>query len=296
MTTTVGVIGLGNMGGGMAATLVRKGFVVKGYDLSPAARDQAAANGVTPVDDLPALISTVDVLVLSLPKAEHVHAVCLGTAGVLEHGRSGLVLIDTTTSTAETSRNVAAALGERGIGFLDAPVSGGPAGAAAGTMTMVIGGEAQVLAQAMPVLEAMSATRVHAGACGAGNVVKIANNLLAAAHLITTAEAVSLAAKAGVAPDKLIEGINAGSGRSGASQVMFPTWVLNKAYNSGFTMGLMRKDVGLASALAGELDLDLPLARLVDRLWQASRETLADGEDFNCIVMRTDADLFGREE
>ncbi|UTW08014.1 NAD(P)-dependent oxidoreductase [Pseudomonas benzenivorans] len=296
MTTKVGVIGLGNMGGGMAATLARNGFDVSGFDLSEAALEQVAAKGVKPVKDRAELIRSVDVLVLSLPKAEHVEAVCLGANGILELGHAGQIIIDTTTSTPVASRKVAAALAEKSIGFLDAPVSGGPAGAAAGSMTMVIGAEPGVLERAMPVLEAMSGNRVHVGGYGTGNVVKIANNLLAAAHLITTAEAVSLAAKAGVAPEKLIEGLNAGSGRSAASQVMFPTWVLNKAYNSGFTMGLMRKDVGLASALAGELDLDLPVASLVSQLWQSSRETLADGEDFNCIVMRTDAKLFGHEE
>ena len=163
-------------------------------------------------------------------------------------------------------------------------------------MSMVIGAEEADLARAMPVLEGMSGTRVHVGQCGAGNVAKIANNMLAACHLISTAEAVAMAAKAGVDPEKLLQGLNAGSGRSGATQVMFPTWVLNKAYDSGFTMGLMRKDVGLASDLADSLDMDLPLSRVVAHLWKASSETLADNEDFCAIVQRTDAKLYGHGE
>ncbi|MFF7710717.1 NAD(P)-binding domain-containing protein [Pseudomonas sp. NPDC007930] len=293
MAVKVGVIGLGNMGGGMAATLAGKGFEVLGFDLAASAREAAAARGVQPVAEQAAVIGAVDVLILSLPKAEHVEAVC---QGILAQGRAGLVVVDTTTSTPDTSRRMAAALAAQGIGFIDAPVSGGPKGAASGTMAMVIGAADEHLATALPVLEAMSGTRVHVGAVGAGNVAKIANNLLAAAHLISTAEAVSLAAQAGVAPEKLLEGINAGSGRSAASQVMFPTWVMNKAYDSGFSMGLMRKDVGLAASLAQSLDADLPLAREVARLWQASAETLADGDDFCCIVQRTDAQLFGRGE
>jgi 3-hydroxyisobutyrate dehydrogenase len=296
MTLTVGVIGLGNMGGGMAATLAGKGFDVSGFDLSPQALEVAASKGVNAVADRTALISQVEVLVLSLPKAEHVEAVCLGVDGVLQHGKPGLIVVDTTTSTPEASRKVAAALAAKGIAFIDAPVSGGPKGAASGTMSMVIGAEDDDLAKVMPVLAAMSGTQVHVGKCGAGNVAKIANNMLAACHLISTAEAVSMAAKAGVDPEKLLLGLNAGSGRSGATQVMFPTWVLNKNYNSGFTMGLMRKDVGLASDLAASLDLDLPLARTVAQLWAASSESLADGEDFNCIVQRTDAQLFGKGE
>jgi 3-hydroxyisobutyrate dehydrogenase len=291
----VGVIGLGNMGGGMAATLAGKGFDVSGFDLSEAALAQAKEKGVKPITDRKQLIKESDVLILSLPKAEHVEAVCLGQGGIIEFGREGLIVVDTTTSTPEASRKVATALARMGIAFIDAPVSGGPKGAATGTMSMVIGAEDADLARAMPVLEGMSGTRVHVGKCGAGNVAKIANNMLAACHLISTAEAVSMAAKAGVEPEKLLQGLNAGSGRSGATQVMFPNWVLNKAYDSGFTMGLMRKDVGLASDLADSLDLDLPLSRIVALLWEASSESLPDNEDFCAIVQRTDAKLYGRE-
>lgn len=306
MTTTVGVIGLGNMGGGMAATLARHGFSVFGFDLSTTARDKAAESGVTPVSSLPELLEHVAIVIVSLPKAEHVELLCLGKEGepgnalanasLVALGKPGLIVIDTTTSTPETSRKVAAALATRGIDFMDAPVSGGPKGAATGSMSMVIGAEDEVLARAMPVLEAMSGSRVHVGSCGAGNVAKIANNMLAACHLISTAEAVSMAAKAGVSPEKLLEGLNAGSGRSGATQVMFPSWVINKAYDSGFTMGLMRKDVGLASDLTDALGLELPLARTVARLWEESSATLADGEDFCAIVQRTDSALFGHGE
>lgn len=260
-----------------------------------AALAQAKEKGVKPITDRKQLIKESDVLILSLPKAEHVEAVCLGQGGIIEFGREGLIVVDTTTSTPEASRKVATALARMGIAFIDAPVSGGPKGAATGTMSMVIGAEDADLARAMPVLEGMSGTRVHVGKCGAGNVAKIANNMLAACHLISTAEAVSMAAKAGVEPEKLLQGLNAGSGRSGATQVMFPNWVLNKAYDSGFTMGLMRKDVGLASDLADSLDLDLPLSRIVALLWEASSESLPDNEDFCAIVQRTDAKLYGRE-
>ncbi|SEM37627.1 3-hydroxyisobutyrate dehydrogenase [Pseudomonas sp. ok272] len=296
MTMKVGVIGLGNMGGGMAATLAGKGFDVSGFDLSDAALAQAEKNGVKPVNNRNLLISHSDLLILSLPKAEHVEAVCLGKEGIIEWGRAGLIVVDTTTSTPEASRKVAAVLAEVGVAFIDAPVSGGPKGAASGTMSMVIGAEEADLARALPVLEAMSGTRVHVGKWGAGNVAKIANNMLAACHLISTAEAMSMAAKAGVDPEKLLQGLNAGSGRSGATQVMFPTWVLNKAYDSGFTMGLMRKDVGLASDLAANLGLDLPLSQVVAQLWQASSQSLPDNEDFCAIVQRTDARLYGRGE
>ncbi|MET5489587.1 NAD(P)-dependent oxidoreductase [Klebsiella variicola] len=290
----VGVLGLGNMGAGMAATLASKGFDVLGFDLSSAALEKSVQHGVKPAASASELAKSVDVLIMSLPKAEHVRAACLGDGGILSSARAGLTVVDTTTSTPEMSREMAAVLKEKGIHFMDAPVSGGPAGAASGTMTMVIGANETVLQKVLPVLEAMSGTRVHVGDIGAGNVVKIANNLLSAAHLITTAEAVSLAAQAGVEPEKLLEGLNAGSGRSAVSQVSFPRWISSKSYDSGFTMGLMRKDVGLALALADSLHMELPLSREAIRLWNASRETLADSDDFNCIVQRTDEALFGK--
>ncbi|RMS56355.1 3-hydroxyisobutyrate dehydrogenase, partial [Pseudomonas syringae pv. aceris] len=126
MTLKAGVIGLGNMGGGMAATLAGKGFDVSGFDLSQAALAQAESKGVKPVADRTQLIQGVDILILSLPKAEHVESVCLGEGGINEVGRKGLIVVDTTTSTPEMSRKVATELAKNGIAFIDAPVSGGP--------------------------------------------------------------------------------------------------------------------------------------------------------------------------
>lgn len=295
MTHTIGVIGLGNMGRNMAATLVKKSFTVIGFDLSEAACKQAAEHGVIPASLLSTLTEQCDIIILSLPKAEHVEAVCLGEKGLLHLATAGTTIIDTTTSVPETSRLVAAEFAKQDIAFLDAPVSGGPAGAAAGTMSMVIGGEMEAYRHVLPVLEAMSSVRVHVGDVGAGNIAKIANNMLAAAHLITTAEALTLAEKAGVDPEKVLEAINAGSGRSAASQAMFPTWVMTKSYDSGFTMSLMRKDVGLAKTLAQNLNVDLPMAMQTAVLWEDSVHKLADSDDFCCITQCTNPLLFGKE-
>lgn len=296
MAHTIGVIGLGNMGRNMAATLAKKSFTVIGFDVSEAARKQAAEQGVIPANQLSKLTEQCDIIILSLPKAEHVEAVCLGDNGLIHLATAGTTIIDTTTSVPETSRLVAAEFTKQDIAFLDAPVSGGPAGAAAGTMSMVIGGEMEAYRHVLPVLEAMSSVRVHVGDVGAGNIAKIANNMLAAAHLITTAEALTLAEKAGVDPEKVLEAINVGSGRSGASQAMFPTWVMTKAYDSGFTMGLMRKDVGLAKALAQSLNLELPMAMQTAALWEDSINKLADSNDFCCIAQCTNPLLFGKED
>ncbi len=158
--------------------------------------------------------------------------------------------------------------------MLDAPVSGGPKGALAGTMTMVIGGEAADLARAMPLLEAMSAKRVHVGPSGAGHVTKLVNNLLCGANLVLLGEAMGLIEEAGLDVQTVFSGINAGSGRSGVSEVNLPNWIANGAFNSGFTMGLMRKDIRLAAQLMDELDLAPPLAKAVAGIWAASTSSL----------------------
>ena len=287
----VGIVGLGNMGAGMASTLVKKGREVYGFDLSESAREVISHKGVTPVSTLKELTRICNIIILSLPKAEHVEAVCLGENGIGNLASPGLIVIDTTTSEADVSRKVANSLQASGIKFIDAPVSGGPAGAASGTMSMVIGGDKDVVDSVLPLLQDMSITQVHIGDVGAVNIAKIANNLLCAAHLITNAEVISLAVKAGVDPEKVLEGINAGSGRSGVSQVNFPKWILNNSYDSGFTMGLMRKDVGLAEKLADDLSLSLPLSRQIIQMWQQSQD-IADQEDFNAIVKASDPILF----
>ncbi len=284
MAQTVAVIGLGNMGGGMAATLRRAGFRVLGSDPGEACRERAAQAGVEVCDSLAALCAQAQILLLSLPTAQVVEAVVLGPEGVLANARRGQLLIDTSTSEPDTTRRLAARLAEVGVAMIDAPVSGGPKAAASGSMGMLLGGEAADIARAAAVLDVLAAKRTHIGPAGAGHVAKIANNLLCAAQLIGNAEVVRLAEAAGVDPQKLIAGINSGSGRSAVSEVNFPTWVLNGAFDSGFTMGLMRKDVRLAKSLAESLRLELPLLQQVAALWAQSAESLADGEDFNRIV------------
>lgn len=279
-----GLIGLGNMGRGMALSLLRNGHAVLGFDLSGETRAARAAEGIQIAESLPALIRACDFIILSLPHAAAVRAVIEGSEGVLAHATPGTLIIDTTTSEPGVTRELAEKLRAAGHAMLDAPVSGGPKGALAGTMTMVIGGEANDLVRAMPLLEAMSAKRVHVGPSGAGHVTKLVNNLLCGANLVLLGEAMSLIEEAGLDVQTVFSGINAGSGRSGVSEVNLPNWIANGAFNSGFTMGLMRKDIRLAAQLMDELDLAPPLAKAVAGIWAASAASLPDGEDFNRIV------------
>ena len=280
---SIGVVGLGRMGLGMAANGAAKSFRTYGSDPSPDRVALAQAKGVVAMS-LPDLFAASDVVIASLPTADVVAKVVEAPDGFLAKAPEGAVFVDTSTSEAGVSRRLAALAAEKGLGFIDAPVSGGPAGAEAGTLTMMIGGEAGHLARAMPVLEAISAKRLHVGCPGAGNVAKLVNNLLVGAHLLTVSEAVRLSEAAGVPAADVLAVVNAASGRSAVSEVNYSRWVLNGAFDSGFTMGLMRKDVRLAAALAAEVGVDCPVSELVARIWADSAARLADGEDFNRIV------------
>ncbi len=281
---TIGVIGLGNMGRGMALSLQRGGFSVIGTDASPKTRALLASEGVPIADTIAEVVAKADAIVLSLPTAAIVAEVVAGQDGLVTHAKAGVLVIDTSTSHPETTRKLSAQLASVNMQLIDAPVSGGPKGAITGTMTMVIGGSEEDVARAEPVLAAMSSKRVHVGDVGSGHVAKIANNLLCAAHLAIAGEVTRMAEKAGVPTERLLQGINAGSGRSFVTEFNFPTWVTSGAFNSGFTMKLMRKDVRLSQELIGALEIDLPLSTRVAELWALSADTIADDEDFNRIV------------
>ena len=279
--TRVAVIGLGQMGLGMALVLREKGFAVAGHDLSAERRALAAEAGAAVPGDAALAAAGADIILLSLPLAAHVAS---AVESLLEGMRPGAVFVDTSTSEASVSRRLHGLCGARGVGFLDAPVSGGPAGARAGALTFMIGGEAADLERARPAIAALAAKLIHVGPPGAGNVAKLVNNLLVAANLLTVSEAMRLAASAGVDAASVLNVVNAASGRSAVSEVNYPRWIASGAFDSGFTMGLMRKDVRLAAAMAAEAGAELPLCGMAARLWAESAAQLADGEDFNRIV------------
>jgi len=274
----IGIVGCGAMGGAMIARLVEQDHPVRCYDADVQACTRAGTLGGVVCDSLAELAQRCDRIILSLPRAEIVVSVM---EGLIPHLQAGTIILDTSTSEPQTTKDLAAAA--TGYTFLDGPVSGGPGGARAGTMTMVLGGPADAIEELRPILNDLTAKTVHIGPAGAGHAAKIANNLLCAANLVLVSEMARLADSNGISLDSLLQGVNAGSGRSGVSEVNFPKWVLSGAYDSGFTMGLMRKDVGLATKLASAADLDLPATRAIAAIWEQSRDTLADSADFNEI-------------
>ncbi|ASV88025.1 D-isomer specific 2-hydroxyacid dehydrogenase, NAD binding domain protein (plasmid) [Ochrobactrum quorumnocens] len=278
--SVIGVVGLGSMGLGMAQTLAAKGFATLGFDLSAERKALAEKAGVTPSDTLGLLFEKSNFLVFSLPTARDVENVVNAHSHLLRGADRGrVIIIDTSTSEPDVSRALAAKLDAMEHGFLDAPVSGGPAGAASGKLTMMIGGSDANLALAQPVIETMAAKALHVGPSGAGNVAKLVNNLLAAAHMVTTSEGLKLALAAGISPESALRVLNAASGKSMISEVHFPTWVMNERFDSGFSMGLMRKDVRLAQEMAARTGAGNPLTSVVAKLW-ADADHLKDSDDF----------------
>ncbi|MFY0620717.1 MAG: NAD(P)-dependent oxidoreductase [Pelagimonas sp.] len=276
----IGLVGLGAMGGGYLARLKEQNYEVFCYDALPEARVRAETSGAKFAGALSELGDVCDTIVLSLPKAAIVAAVMDELGPYL---KPGTVIVDTSTSEPDTTKQLAAIAESNGYTFLDGPVSGGPLGARTGTMTMIVGGDAAAFAKVRPLLETMTGKLAHIGPSGAGHTVKIANNLLCAANLVLMSEMAQMAEQAGITLSELLTGINAGSGRSGVSEVNFPKWITNEAYNSGFTMGLMRKDVGLATGLATRLGIELPATETIASIWENSRDMLDDSADFNEI-------------
>jgi 3-hydroxyisobutyrate dehydrogenase len=272
----VGVVGLGQMGLAMAGRLVETGAEVLGFDLDPARREAAAARGVVVADAADGVAAPV--VVLSLPHDRAVEAVLPALFPVLPERA---VVADTSTLDPLAARRFADAAAEWGMGYLDAPVSGGPAGAAAGTLAMMLGGEAEAIARARPALERVAARLIHVGGPGAGQVAKLVNNLLVATHLAVAGEALRLGRLAGVEPAELLAVVNAASGRSAATEVNFPRWILPDAFDSGFSAGLMRKDVRLALALADGLGAALPVCAQAAARWEVAEAP--DAADFNRV-------------
>ena len=280
----LGVVGLGNMGAGMALSAVRAGLKVVGFDPATQSRQVLQEGGVTLVDDLAALSAQADVIVLSLPTSDVVEKVVLGEGGLLQHAREGQIVLDTSTADPASTVRIAQALQGSPLRLVDGPVSGGPRAAHGGSMTMLLGGEAADLKALALVLDALTGKRVHVGPVGAGHSAKLFNNLLCGIHLIAAGEAIRVARAAGLDVEQILEGVNAGSGRSGVTEVNCPTWILNGAFDSGFTMKLMRKDLRLAAAMIEQSGASVPLAREALRLWADSAASVDDGEDFNRIV------------
>jgi 3-hydroxyisobutyrate dehydrogenase len=275
----VAVVGLGNMGLAMLRRLVAVGRTPRAWDLEEERRAAAAAAGATVPGGLGGAVGPE--VILSLPDAGAVATVLSAILPVLSKGS---VIIDTSTLAPDEARGFATTVEGWGCAYLDTPVSGGPAGAAAGTLAMMIGGDGAALARARPVIDLLAAKVLHIGPSGAGQVAKLVNNLLVATNLVVSAEALRLGAAAGVAPEALLPVINGATGRSAATEVNWPRWILPETFDSGFSAGLMRKDVRLALGLAASVGAPLDATARAAAAWEALRDAVPDEVDFNRLA------------
>ncbi len=223
-------------------------------------------------------------VITCFPVSADVEQLLDGPDGLLAGLERGATLVDCTSGDPATSRRIAARLAERGIDFLDAPVSGGVAGAEAGTLTVMVGGDAAVLERVRPVLATFGKKIVHCGAVGAGDAVKAVNNALLAVHIWSAAEGLLALKQAGVDPAVALDVINTSSGRSNASMNLFPERVLTRAFPRTFRLALLDKDVGIAAQVAREQKVPSPLLQLTAELFRAAHAALGEEADHVEVV------------
>ncbi len=286
----IAFIGLGNMGGPMAANLVKAGHTLSVFDLAPAALEAAKAAGAHAAASALDTLDGAEVVISMLPASRHVEGLYLGDDGLLDQIPAGALVIDCSTIAPASARKVAQAAAARGLAMLDAPVSGGTAGAQAGTLTFIVGGEAQVLERARPVLQAMGKNIFHVGTSGAGQVAKLCNNMALGVIMAVTGEAIGLGVAHGLDPKVLSQMMAVSTGRSWATEVCNP-WpgVLENApasrgYSGGFGNDLMLKDLGLAVEAAMGVGATIPLGELARNLYAMNKQAGRGGLDFSSVV------------
>ncbi len=285
----VAFLGLGNMGLPMALNLIKAGHQVHGFDLVQSQLDAFKASGGIPEQSASDAAKNADVIISMLPASRHVEALYLGDAGLLATANPKALLIDCSTISPKVSQAVAAAAKAKGFTMIDAPVSGGTAGAQAGTLTFMVGGDASALECARPLLEKMGKNIFHAGASGSGQTVKVCNNMLLGIQMLGTSEALRLGIANGMDPKVLSDIMSKSSGRNWVLELYNPCPGVmenvpsSKGYAGGFGVDLMLKDLGLATENAGDLEASIPLGELSRKLYEAHSKAGNGQLDFSSV-------------
>lgn len=279
MINRIGFIGLGRMGLPMAANLSRAGFNVVGFDANEAACKQFAEAGGETGRDIEAVAGGADLLITMLPNGQIVRTALLEQPGFAAELQSGSMVVDMSSSAPTQTIALAETLSRKDIALIDAPVSGGVAKAVEGTLAILVGGHADQVQRAKPVLGAMGASIIHTGATGSAHCMKALNNFVSAAGLVAVSEALHVGSKFGLKPETIVEALNASTGRNNTTDRKALPFMVSQAYNSGFAMNLMAKDIGIAADLAGELGLDMAELSLMARLWREASQKLGPDAD-----------------
>jgi 3-hydroxyisobutyrate dehydrogenase len=284
--STVAFLGLGHMGGPMAANLLSAGHTVNGFDPVPALKDAAAQKGAQVFDSGAAAAADVDVVITSLPNGDIVKA-CYDE--ILPVAREGTLFIDTSTISVDDARTINGQAAERGFAQLDAPVSGGVKGATAGTLAFMVGGDADAVERARPVLEPLAGKVIHCGAAGTGQAAKLCNNMVLAVQQIAIGEAFVLAEKLGLSAQSLFDVITGATGNCWSVHTNcpvpgpVPTSPANNDFKPGFATALMNKDLGLAMAAVKSTGSNAPLGSHAAEIYAEFAGSHAD-KDFSAVI------------
>jgi 3-hydroxyisobutyrate dehydrogenase len=284
----IAFIGLGNMGGGMAANLVRAGHEVRAFDLSAEATERATGNGCSVHPTVTESVQGVDAVVSMLPNGKIVESVY--AAEVIGQAPSAALLLDCSTIDVDTAKRVAASAAQAGYAMVDAPVSGGIAAANGGTLTFMVGGADDAFKRAEPILSTMGKAVIHAGASGAGQAAKICNNMILGATMIATCEAFALAEKLGLDLQTFYDISSKASGQSWSMTAycpvpgVGPTSPADNGYHGGFAAALMLKDLKLAMEAAASAGAKVQMGQRAGELYQAFTDAGNGGQDFSAII------------
>ncbi len=286
----VGFVGLGNMGMPMAGHLVAAGYHVQGFDASPEVmRAIAGLAGFTAAAGLAAVGEGASAVILMLPDSDVVEHVLLA-GGLLASRPPGSMVIDMSSSDPSRTRDLAATALSTGVTLIDAPVSGGVAGARARSLTIMVGGPEEAFAAARPLLAAIGSRVVRAGDVGAGHAVKALNNLMSAAHMAVSSEALIAGRRFGLDPAVMLEIINGSSGRSGSTENKWPNYVLTEKFDAGFSIKLMVKDMKLALAIEHATGTPATVSEAATAAWEAAAAELPPDADHTAIARWLDRD------
>lgn len=294
--TSIAWIGLGNMGSRMSAHLVTAGHEVRGFDVVDALRQSAAEHGIVPVASVAEAVEGAEVVILSLPKGEHVRSVLAGPDGVFEHAAPGTLIIDTTTVDLDTSRWSHGESGSRGLRFVDSPVSGGIQGAAAGTLTFMLGGEEDDVARAREIVTPMAGNVFAVGGPTHGIAAKLVNNMMLGVSILAISEGSQLAEQLGLDPKAFFDVARVSSGDSWALRTWYPVpgvvpgAAVNSNFDASFSAMLCHKDVSLAVEGAEAAGVKVPAATLIRDQLQRLLDDGFGGKDCTLVVREASPD------
>jgi len=267
----IGFIGIGNMGRPMSINLIKAGHELTVHDIREEATEGPVRMGARAAGSPREVAESSDIVMTSLPSSEALEEVALGEDGVLEGAARGCILVDTSTVSPSTIRRVADVARGRGVEVLDAPVSGGVAGAEAGSLTVMVGGDRAVFERCLEVLRVIGENVYHVGGVGAGNTVKLVNNLMSLVNVAALSEGMVLGVKAGVDPETLYDVVRVSTGRSHALEVKLPSIISKGRFEAGFAIDLACKDLGLAVDLGRELGVPLIVTSVARQVYELAR-------------------------